>query len=90
MRRDVSGTSRLYLKALFDEGVPAGLTDGQLLEVHERPADDDWILVQSKDPAARNALVEVGYVPATYVEEVSSSEFVLNNGFLMKTILLPH
>jgi RNA polymerase sigma factor (sigma-70 family) len=32
MRRDVSGTSRLYLKALFDEGVPAGLTDGQLLE----------------------------------------------------------
>ncbi len=32
MRRDVSGTSRLYLKALFEEGVPAGLTDGQLLE----------------------------------------------------------
>jgi RNA polymerase sigma factor (sigma-70 family) len=32
MRRDVSGASRLYLKALFESGVPAGLTDGQLLE----------------------------------------------------------
>src|SRR5262245_52203320 len=32
MRGDVSGTSRLYLKALFQEGLPAGLTDGQLLE----------------------------------------------------------
>lgn len=32
MARDVGGASRLYLRALFEEGVSAGLTDGQLLE----------------------------------------------------------
>jgi actin cytoskeleton-regulatory complex protein SLA1 len=72
------------VKAAYDYAASAPgeltITDGQLLEVHERPADDDWILVQSKDPAAGNESVEVGYVPATYVEEVSSCEYVLNNG----------
>jgi RNA polymerase sigma factor (sigma-70 family) len=32
MARDVGGASRLFLKTLFADGVPAGLTDGQLLE----------------------------------------------------------
>ena len=32
MTRDVGGASRLFLKTLFEDGVPAGLTDGQLLE----------------------------------------------------------
>jgi RNA polymerase sigma factor (sigma-70 family) len=32
MTRDVGGSSRLFLKTLFEDGVPAGLTDGQLLE----------------------------------------------------------
>jgi hypothetical protein len=32
MTREVGGTSRLFLKTLFEDGIPAGLTDGQLLE----------------------------------------------------------
>jgi HlyD family secretion protein len=32
MAREVGGTSRLFLKTLFEDGIPAGLTDGQLLE----------------------------------------------------------
>ena len=32
MTRNVGGTSRLFLKTLFEDGVSAGLTDGQLLE----------------------------------------------------------
>jgi RNA polymerase sigma factor (sigma-70 family) len=32
MARDVGGASRLFLKTLFEDGVPAELTDGQLLE----------------------------------------------------------
>ncbi len=32
MTPDVGKTSRLFLKTLFEDGVPAGLTDGQLLE----------------------------------------------------------
>ena len=32
MTRDVGGASRLFLKTLLEDGVPAGLTDGQLLE----------------------------------------------------------
>jgi SH3 domain len=78
------------VKAAYDYTASAPgeltITDGQTLEVHERPADDDWILVQSKDPAAGNDLVEVGYVPATYVEEVSSCEFARDNGVLTRTI----
>ncbi len=32
MTRNAGGASRLFLKTLFEDGVPAGLTDGQLLE----------------------------------------------------------
>jgi RNA polymerase sigma factor (sigma-70 family) len=32
MAREIGGTSRLFLKTLFEDGIPAGLTDGQLLE----------------------------------------------------------
>ena len=67
------------VKAAYDYAATApgelSVTDGQVLHVHERPADDDWILVESKDPvskdAAGNAIVGIGYVPANYVEEVS-------------------
>ena len=42
MAREVGGTSRLFLKTLFEDGIPAGLTDGQLLE---------WFATSRGEPA---------------------------------------
>jgi len=70
------------VKAAYDytASAPGELTvaDGQLLEVYERQPDEDWILVQSTNPASHDAtgnpILEVGYVPANYVEEVRAPE----------------
>src|ERR1700743_3750073 len=65
------------VKAAYDYAASApgelSIADGQPLEVYERQPDEDWILVQSANSTshddAGNAIVEVGYIPANYVEE---------------------